>query len=224
MKEFNNKFPGIYVLKTKRINLYTKNMNKGVSVYGETLVRKKGEEYRQWDPTRSKYAAALLKGVSQMGLNKGDSVLYLGASTGTTVSHISDILAGNGYIYALDFAPRVLRELVFLAETRKNIIPIMGDANQPETYRANLPKVDFLYQDVAQREQPEIFLKNINMFLKEGGFCVLCVKARSIDIGRKPKQIYQEVRRKLEKKTTIVDFRVLDPFEKDHCIFVCKNQ
>jgi len=151
-------------------------------------------------------------------------VLYLGASTGTTVSHVSDIVGEDGMVYAIDIAPRVLRDLVFLAEKRKNISPILGDANRPSTYMPYITSADFLYQDVAQRNQAEIFLKNARMFLKPECFGFLCVKAKSIDIARPVKQIYAEIRQMLEKELTIVDFRILDPFERDHCAYVCKKK
>lgn len=222
MEPLGNKFPGIYCIRDKKFRIFTKNLVPGKSVYDEQLVRDKGVEYRQWDPTRSKLAAAIFKNISQVGLTSSDYVLYLGASTGTTVSHISDILGREGFIFALDFSPRVLRELVFMADARKNIAPVLGDANNPESFRKLVSGVDFLYQDVAQKNQAEIFIKNL-VFLKPGGFGFLCVKSKSIDIAARPKQIYADVRAKLEKEVTVVDYKILDPFEKDHCVFVCKK-
>ncbi|MBD3202715.1 fibrillarin-like rRNA/tRNA 2'-O-methyltransferase [Candidatus Woesearchaeota archaeon] len=224
MKLLNNKFPGIYYEKRKRMRLYTKNLTPGEKVYGERLKRKKDEEYREWDPRRSKLAAAILKRISQVGLNVNDSVLYLGASTGTTVSHISDIVGDKGFIFALDFAPRVMRDLVFLSEKRKNIAPVLADATQPRKFLHLVSEVDFLYQDVAQKNQAEIFIKNASTFLKPGGFAFLCVKSRSEDVTKSPKKVYSKVRDKLEKEMIVADFRILDPYEKDHCVFICKKK
>jgi len=78
--------------------------------------------------------------------------------------------------------------------------------------------------DIAQREQAEIFLKNVDMFLKEKGFCLLAVKARSINVNTPPRQIFDMVRKKLEKQVDIIDSRILDPFERDHCMFVCRKR
>ncbi len=220
MKEHNLK--GIFRDDKKR--LYTKNLAPGRRVYGELIKKEKGSEYRQWDIKRSKLAAALYKGLSQIGLKEGFKVLYLGASTGTTVSHVSDIVGKEGFVFALDPAPRVLREQVFLAEERKNIAPILADANQPMSYLHLVPQVDFLYQDVAQRNQVEIFLKNSEIFLKKGGFGTIAVKSRSMDVAKKPKEIFEKVKKELEKKTTIVDYRTLDPLEKDHALFVVKKK
>ncbi len=210
--------------KGKRRLLYTKSFAPGFNVYGEKVVRSKGDEYREWDPRRSKLAAAIMNGCPNIFIRKGNVVLYLGASTGTTVSHVSDIVGGEGFIFALDFAPRVVRELVFVCEKRDNIAPLLEDAHHPEEYRDKVADVDIVYQDIAQKDQVEIFLKNADMFLKKGGYGLLCVKSRSIDVTRKPKDIFAEVRTKLEKGIIIVDSRDLGPYEKDHMMFLCKKK
>jgi len=221
-----HKFKGIYVMrKGKRENYYTKNLNPGKSVYGEVLVRKGKDEYREWSILRSKLGAAVAKKISQIGIWPGNKVLYLGASTGTTTSHVSDMVGRDGFVFAVDFAPRTTRELVYLCEDRENIAPIMEDANHPERYTDRVCEVDVVFQDIAQRNQAEIFMKNVDMYLKKGGFGLLAIKARSIDITKKPKQVFKEVRAKLEKKNyTIVDYRELAPLEKDHCMFVIKKK
>ncbi len=221
----HRRLKGVYYQKRK---LYTKSLDPGYSVYGEGFVKEKGKdgdiEFREWDIRRSKLAAAIAKEVTQIGMKEGDSILYLGCSTGTTVSHVSDIVGKDGFVFALDFAPRVMREMVFLSERRKNIAPILGDAKNPQSYASQVYEVDCVFQDIAQKEQAEIFLKNCKEFLKTGGFGLLSVKARSIDVTRRPKQIFMELRAKLEKEITIVDYRELDPLERDHCMFVCKKK
>lgn len=218
----NSKLEGVYEeSKGRKTRLYTLNSDPGVSVYGERLVKEGGKEYREWNHTRSKLGAAIMKGVTQMGIRPSATVLYLGSGSGTTVSHVSDIIT-PAYVFAIDFAPRVMRDLVFLAKRRKNIIPIMADANQPATYFNRLVLVDVVFQDIAQRNQVEIFLKNL-AFLKKGGFGILAVKSRSVDVTKNPKVIFREVRKELEKHVMIVDYRELEPFEKDHCVFVCKK-
>lgn len=217
------KFNGIYEIRKKRVSLFTKNFVPGKRVYEERLIKEKGNEYREWSPHKSKLAAAILKGINQIRIKQTDVVLYLGASTGTTCSHVSDILAKQGFIFALDFAPRVVRELVFLAEDRKNIAPILADANKPKEYVKRVSEVDYIYQDIAQKNQAEIFLKNCGVFLKKEGFCFIAVKARSVDVTKRPKVVFKEIRNKLEKELTIVDYKELDPYQKDHCVFVCKK-
>ncbi|MCK5025849.1 MAG: fibrillarin-like rRNA/tRNA 2'-O-methyltransferase [Nanoarchaeota archaeon] len=210
--------------KGKRTSLYTQNLVPGKKVYGEDLVTMEGVEYREWNHNRSKLAAAILKGSPNIGMRKGDTVLYLGASSGTTPSHVSDIVGKKGFVFALDFAPRVVRQLVYLCEERENITPILGDANKPDTYADKVCLVDVVYMDIAQRNQEEIFLKNCKAFLKKEGYALLAVKARSIDVTKKPRQIFEKVRKVIEKELTIIDSRILDPFEKDHCMFICKKK
>ncbi|MBS3136249.1 fibrillarin-like rRNA/tRNA 2'-O-methyltransferase [Candidatus Woesearchaeota archaeon] len=207
----------------KRRELYTKNLVPGMKVYAEKLVSKGQDEFRQWDPRKSKLAAAILKGSPNIGIRKNDIVLYLGCSTGTTVSHVSDLVGAEGFVFGLDSSPRVLRDFIFLCEKRKNITALLEDANKPLDYVDKVCQVDILYQDIAQRNQPEIFLKNVDIFLKKGGYALFAVKSRSIDVTKNPKVIFQQVRSEIEKKLTIIDYRTLDPFELDHCMFICKK-
>ena len=208
----------------RKKSLFTINFTPGKKVYDEKLVNQDNVEYREWNPYKSKLAAAILKGCPNIGIRKGDVVLYLGAASGTTPSHVSDIVGKEGFVFALDFAPRVVRDLVFLCEIRQNMAPLLEDAHLPEKYKDKITKADIVYQDIAQRDQSKIFLKNCKMFLKKDGYCLLAVKARSVDVSKKPKEIFKEVRKEIEKELTIVDERKLDPFEKDHMFFVCKKK
>jgi fibrillarin-like pre-rRNA processing protein len=215
---------GIYMNKRGRhTKLFTKNLVPGKKVYGEKLFKTEGTEYREWDPSRSKLSAGILKNIPQLSLGSGDAVLYLGASSGTTVSHISDIVGRSGIVFAIDFAPRVVRDLVFVAETRKNIAPILGDCFHPDTYEDRICHCDFLFQDIAQKNQVGIFLKNMK-FIGQGCQAVLSLKSRSIDVTRKPKGIYNEVLQALEKEVEVVDWKTLDPYEEDHALFLCKKR
>lgn len=217
-------FPGIYQMqKGKRKLLVTKNLTPGKTVYIEKLFKEGNVEYREWIPNRSKLASAIIKGITKTGIDENSTVLYLGCASGTTVSHISDIVA-KGFVFAIDFAPRVMRQMVYVAEDRPNIAPILADASKPAEYAEKIGKVDFLFQDIAQRNQVEIFLKNTFKFLKKGGIAMLAVKARSIDVTKKPKEIFQEVKRDLKSKLEIIDYRILHPFQRDHCFFVCKRR
>jgi len=204
--------------------IFTKNLVPGKKVYGERLSKEQDGEYREWDASKSKLGAAILKGSTNVGIRKGDTILYLGAASGTTVSHVSDMVNKDGFVFALDFAPRVLRDLIFVSEDRDNIAPILADANQPNTYIDRLSQVDVIFQDIAQKNQVDIFLKNIKQFLKQDGYALLALKARSIDVSRKPQAIFNEVKQELEKELTIVDYRTLEPYEQDHAIFICKNK
>ena len=220
----NSKIFEVYEERGKRYsNLFTKNLVPGERVYQEKLVNERDGEYRSWDPTKSKLAAMILKGCPNIGIRKGDIVLYLGCSTGTTASHVSDIVGRDGFLFGLDSAPRVLRDFVFLCEKRENMTALLEDANHPENYVGKICQVDVIYQDVAQRNQAEIFIKNCRLFLKKGGYAIIAVKARSVDVTKKPKTVFKEVQNELEKTFKIIDYRTLEPFELDHCMFICKN-
>ncbi len=208
----------------KKRQLYTINLVPGQNVYGEKLVKENNFEYREWDASKSKLAAIILKDSPNIGIKKNDVVLYLGAASGTTVSHVSDIVGNDGFIFAVDIAPRVMRDLIFLCYKRKNIAPILADANKINLLKERISAVDVIYQDVAQKNQVEIFLKNVDLFLKNDGYALLAVKARSIDVTKQPKQIFKEVKAQLEKNLTIIDYRELEPFQKDHCMFICKKK
>ena len=131
--------------------LYTLNLTPGKKVYDERLVKQSEGEFREWNHRKSKLAAAILKGCPNIGIRKNDVVLYLGASTGTTPSHVSDIVGKEGFVFALDFAPRVVRELYFLCESRKNMAPLLENASLPKNYKDKITKeVDIVYQDIAQ--------------------------------------------------------------------------
>ena len=215
------KFDGLFTAeKGKRTVLLTKSLTPGIRYFDENLYE--NGSYREFDTRRSKLAAAVIKGLSQWLFRKDSVILYLGASHGYTVSFLSDICP-EGIIFAIDSAPRVVRDLVFVCQQRQNIAPLLADANKPDTYQDRIAQPDIVYQDVAQKNQVEIFLKNMQL-VKPGGFGMLALKARSIDITKKPEAIFREARAELEKHTIIADFRILHPFEKDHAFFLCKKK
>ena len=208
-------------------NIATKNLTPGLKVYDEKLISEEkdgvNEEYRIWNPRRSKLSAALLNGLERLNLNGDSKVLYLGASTGTTVSHISDI-AKDGLIYAVEFSPVSMKKLVRLSETRPNILPILADATKPKYYLNKVEKVDLVYCDVAQAKQSELFINNMNLFLKEEGQGLITIKARSIDVVQKPKKIFKEEANKIQSKGySIVEKIKLEPYEKDHVAFLVEK-
>jgi fibrillarin-like pre-rRNA processing protein len=202
--------------------LYTKSMAPGICVYGEKLRQTPEGEFREWDAMRSKLGAGIKKGISQIGIKPGSIVLYLGCSTGTTVSHVSDIVGPTGKVYAVDVAPRVMREIIGVASHRPNIFPIMADAFAVTQFIQYVPKVDVVFMDIAQANQVDIFLRNVQTFLKPGGFGLLSLKARSVDIAQSPQAVFAQARIQIEQQYPIVDYKTLDPFEKDHALFVIK--
>ncbi len=202
----------------------TENLVPGDRVYGERTVSLEGREYRIWDPFRSKLAAAITKGLESVPIHEGSSVLYIGASTGTTVSHVSDIVGGSGIVYGVEVAARVAREFIEnVAQKRKNIIPIVADARRPEAYGMIFGKVDVVYADIAQPDQTQIAIENCRVYLKDGGCLVLIVKSRSIDVTKDPRDVFLEETRKLQNAGYLVEQVLkLEPFDKDHAMIVAR--
>lgn len=201
--------------------LTTKNLTPGITYYKERLFKTKYGELREWIPFKSKLSAAYLRNMDISILNKAQRILYLGMSTGTTVSHISDIIEDRGIIYGVEVAPRVMLEYISrVAKYRDNIIPLFYDARFPENYSYIINgKVDMLYCDVAQPDQTEIAIRNARLYLKKGGELFLAIKARSIDATRDPEEIYEVEIRKLEKSGfKVLESVNLEPYEKDHAM------
>lgn len=221
------KFHGVYwiTLEGER-RLATRNLTPGRAVYGEHLVRFGGVEYRLWNPFRSKLAAAVLNGLRNMPISEGGKVLYLGAATGTTSSHISDIVGAGGSVYCVEFAPRVFRELIVnVCKYRENMLPILADARKPEVYRMLVESVGVIYCDVAQPEQASILAENASMYLEEEGWTILAVKARSIDAAKSLRKIYRMEKETLEKHGFTVEEEVkLGPYDKAHEMIVSKRR
>ena len=205
---------GVYQDRNK---LYTENPGscRGIRVYNEKILRQKGKEYRNWNPYRSKLAAAIINGL-HVDIQPKCNVLYLGAATGTTVSHVSDIVK-DGIVFAVENSPISAKKLLGVCEKRSNIIPVLEDAFHPERYSSIVGRVDLVYQDISQRNQTDIFMCNIERFLKKNGLGIFMVKARSIDVSLKPQRVYDGVCKQLEEcGLRIVNCFDLKPFEKDH--------
>lgn len=179
-------YPGIYAIDQDGQRRVATLPEIPAPVYGERI----WQGYRIWDPFRSKLCALILKIRPSLGLSVGSRVLYLGAATGTTVSHVSDIVR-EGLVYAVEFSPRSMRDLLRLCTERSNIVPILADASRPEGYCTLVEIVDMIYQDVAQRNQAEIARLNAERYLRPGGILVFMMKTRSIDVTASPKEVLE---------------------------------
>lgn len=201
-----------------RGRLYTASVQPGRRVYGERLYARDGVEYREWDPRRSKLSAYLALGGRQFPFSRDSRVLYLGASTGTTPSHVSDICR-DGRVFCVEFAPRVFRELVANCEGRPNMMPILGDATKPSEYSVFVDGADVVYQDVAQKRQADILCDNMEAFGVRKG--MLALKARSEDVTARPEEIFRAAERTLQDRgMRVVDSLSLEQYEKSHMMFV----
>jgi len=219
-------FQGVYkvILEDGSERFATKNLTPNRTVYGERIVKSGDEEYRVWDPFRSKLAAALLKGLRHLPIRKNDRVLYLGAASGTTASHVSDIVGGDGIVYCVEFSHRSIRDLIDnVCRFRENMAPILADARFPMRYTSLVGKVDVVYCDIAQPEQAKILAENAKVFLKKGGWVMLAVKARSIDVTKEPSEIYRREIDVLRREGfSIKEVVNLEPYEKDHVMVVAE--
>ncbi|PIN98744.1 MAG: fibrillin [Candidatus Diapherotrites archaeon CG10_big_fil_rev_8_21_14_0_10_31_34] len=214
-------FDGIYSDGRKN---YTENLVKGKKVYGEKLLTFKGKEFREWNPFRSKFGAGLKKGIPSP-IKQGQNILYLGAAEGTTISHISDIVKEKGMIIGIDISARVMQKLVELSEERENLIPYLVDANKTDETKKELNNVefDFMFQDISQKNQTDIFLNNAKVFLKKGKPAMISIKARSIS-QKSSAKILQEEKQKLEKEFIVKQSAFLEPFQKDHLLVYCEKK
>lgn len=203
---------------SERGRLYTESACPGKRVYGERLVRSSGVEYREWDPHRSKLGAYLAVGGREFPFTAESRVLYLGASSGTTASHVADICA-RGKVYCVEFAQRMFRDLVKTCEDRPQMIPILGDATQPDGYRVFADSVDVVYQDVAQKRQADIVCDNMDAFAARFG--MVAVKSRSEDVTLAPEKVFEAAEARIrERGFRILDTRSLEPHEKAHEMIV----
>jgi len=182
-------------------------------VYNERMLGK----VRVWDPFRSKLAALYHKGTG-VEITQETRVLYLGAANGTTVSHVGDYA---DVVYAVEFAPRPMQDLLEVARRRKNIVPIMADATRPEQYAPLVESVDLIYQDVAQPDQEMIAIRN-SAFLRAGGQIILMLKTRSVDVRKEPDVVFQETVDALTSAGFVVQESLwLAPYHQDHAAIVC---
>ena len=211
--------PNVVALDDERIA--TRNLAPGQRVYDEDLLTIDGQEFRSWNPMRSKLGSYLVKGGRNFPLREDSKVVYLGAANGTTPSHVSDIVR-EGVLVAVEFSPRSFRDLLNVAQSRPNMVPLLADAWRPELYERYIGKVDLVFQDIAQRQQAQIFAKNVNRFRPPWG--ILAIKARSVDVAANPRDVYQQVAQDVEALTgyEVVETVDLGPFEKDHAAIVLK--
>jgi rRNA 2'-O-methyltransferase fibrillarin len=218
---------GVFIARGKEDALCTKNLVPGEKVYGEKLVKLKNsnglldEEFRVWNPFRSKLAAAILGGIDDIYIKPGMKILYLGAANGTTVSHISDIIGNTGQLYAVEFSHRSGRDLLSLAKKRTNIIPIIEDARHPYKYRMFLSMVDLIFSDVAQPDQARIISINASYFLRTGGYFIISIKASCIDSTVDTSLVFSKEIQKLQKEGFRPSEQItLEPYERDHAIII----
>jgi len=220
-----HRFEGVFVSKGKDDSLVTRNMAPGESVYGEKRLVAEAEEgeekieYRVWNPFRSKLGAGIVGGIEAMPIKPGSKVLYLGGASGTTVSHVSDMIGPEGVVYAVEFSHRSGRDLTNMAKRRTNVVPIVDDARQPQRYRMLIGMVDVIFADVAQPDQARIVTHNASFFLKNNGWIVISIKANCVDSTAAPEAVFASEVDKLRKDGAKPKEQLtLEPYHRDHAL------
>lgn len=210
--------------------LVTKNLAPGESVYGEKRISVENPEsdntdgtgassskteYRVWNPFRSKLAAGILGGLDDIFIHPGGKVLYLGAASGTSVSHVADIVGPKGIVFAVEFSHRSGRDLINMATHRTNVIPIIEDARHPLRYRMLVSMVDVIFADVAQPDQARIVALNAHLYLKVDGAALISIKANCIDSTAAPEAVFaREVQKLREERMKPLEQLTLEPYER----------
>ncbi len=212
-------FEGIFKVDGK---LATRSSYPGNKVYGEDIVKDGDDQYRLWNPYRSKLAAAIMNGLKEVHISQSSSVLYLGAATGTTSSHISDIVGRDGAVYCVEISERSMRDLLKVCETRNNMLPILQDARNVDEYSQDVGKADTIYQDVAARDQDDILLRN-SQLLKKGGYAYIAIKSQSIDVTKNPSEVFAEFLNNISTKFDVVEKIGLEPYDEMHLFVVLKK-
>ena len=178
------------------------------------LELKKNKKWMSWNPYHSKLSAYVLAGGSEWPFEKRSKILYLGAAEGNTISFLSHI-CHEGRIIGVDISAVAMAELLVLAEKRKNIIPFLGDAHFPKKYRPHTSIPDIMYQDIAQRDQVEIFIRNYDFFEPKCGFLML--KSRSSP--GKDNEVFRDSERKLKSRFKKVDAVDITKWAKGHMAY-----
>jgi fibrillarin-like rRNA methylase len=172
---------------------------------------------RSFEPARSKLAAAVARGWSGPLPRPGERWLYLGAASGTTASHVADLLGPRGRLYAVERSPRPFSRLLSLAERWPNLLPVLADAREPERYAGPVPIVDGLYADIAQPDQVAIVLANVAVFLREeSGVALVALKTSSLGRDRSAASHRDEAEAGLEGALDLERSLRLAPFYRSH--------
>ncbi len=218
--EINKLFPGVFRVDGR---LATASIARGAKVYGEDLTDQGEVQYRMWNPYRSKLAAAIIKGLRTLSIRPGSSVLYLGASTGTTCSHVSDIVGEKGLVYCVEMAERSMRDLLKVCEKRGNMLPIHKDARDVDSYAGDVGIADAIYQDLSARDQDSILLLNARL-LKKGGYAYVAIKSQSIDVAADPDKVYGRFLSNVSTMFCVEERIDLMPYDKLHLFVVLKKR
>lgn len=200
-----------------RSELFTEAAGPPPAVYGERWVHDGRRSFRSFEPGRSKLSAGLVREWSGPVPRVGESWLYLGAATGTTASHVADLVGPEGRVYAVERSPRPFARLLSLAERWPNLLPILGDAREVRELSALVAPVHGVYADIAQPDQVAIVRANAELFLEgREAAVVLALKTASMGRERDPAGHLAAAEHELASAVELVPSVRLDPFHRGH--------
>ena len=180
---------------------------------GLLQIRKK-QGWDVWNPYHSKLSAYLMAGGKNWPFKKNSKILYLGSAEGNTISYLSEICLTNN-ITAVEISAVAMAELLVLAKTKENIIPCLEDAHFPEKYRIQANNPEIIYQDIAQNDQVDIFIRNCNYFKPECAFLML----KTQSISGKNKTIFEDTKIKLNEIFKNVEIININKWAKGHSAY-----
>ena len=175
---------------------------------------RKNDGWDIWNPYHSKLSAYLMAGGENWPFKKNSKVLYLGSAEGNTISYLSEICLTNN-ITAVEISAVAMAELLVLAKTKENIIPCLEDAHFPEKYRIQANNPEIIYQDIAQNDQVDIFIRNCKFFNPKQAFLML----KTQSISNKKKKILEDTENLLKEIFKTVESININKWAKGHSAY-----
>ena len=156
--------------------LATKNMVKGTKTRKEKIVIVNNEEFLEWNPYKSKLAAAIRNGLQILPIIKNSKVVCINLPEESTILHISNIVGSGGSVFVIGVNKNKKSFLNKLVNTQKNIIPIYDTVDELSFSSSVTGKVDVLYVDIPESEQIEQIVEKYGSLLKNEGFLMFVTK------------------------------------------------
>ena len=167
-----------------------------------------------WNPYHSKLSAYLLAGGKNWPFERNSKILYLGSAEGNTISYLSEICKTNS-ITAIEISPVAMAELLVLVKKKNNIIPCLCDAHFPEKYRIQANNPEIIYQDIAQNDQVEIFIRNCEYFKPKQAFLML----KTQSIAKKDLDIFKSTKKRLNEIFESVESVNINKWARGHSAY-----
>ena len=175
---------------------------------------RKDDRWVVWNPYHSKLSAYLVAGGKNWPFVKNSKILYLGSAEGNTINYLSEICRSNS-ITAIEISPVAMAELLVLARKKDNIIPCLCDAHFPEKYRVQANNPEIIYQDIAQNDQVDIFIRNCEYFKPKQAFLML----KTQSMAKKDIDVFKTTEKRLNKIFGRVECVNISKWAKGHSAY-----